>query len=219
MRDSENFIELPGEAGKVPEEAFDLFTALPGRFVILVDPVRQSHAGLILPDEVAAKTRPDAGTVIAVGPGVPLALGERILVRPYHGAWIEDVPLGGELRQVRLYGVTRPWHESALMAWRAEEWQPLADWVLLRREPNETTTSGIWQARPDSKPRRHDATVVRIGPGLRRSKTSSLAPGQHVLAENGPNAGLKFRFGELGDLELLKMHDEDGHLQIWSVVE
>ncbi|AIE86979.1 hypothetical protein OP10G_3611 [Fimbriimonas ginsengisoli Gsoil 348] len=92
--------------------------ALPGRVAVLMDEVAETFCGtgILTPGgKFEGKFRDDCGTVVASGVR-GLCPGERVLVKPYDGLWMEDtdaawVPKG---RQVRFYGVASEWWESVV---------------------------------------------------------------------------------------------------------
>jgi co-chaperonin GroES (HSP10) len=208
--------------------SFDLALAseavrpLPGRLAVAPDLPRFSSGGILLSDVAAIKERPDAGTVVAVGgprrlqsgewsDPIPLHPGERVLLRPCKGKWLRDFQTssGFSLPEIRFYGVTYPWSHEVLAVWRGEAWQPLSDWLIIRRESNESS-SGVLIANPASQPKRHRAMVVNSQPGL------GVLPGQEVLVDDHPNVGLAFCYGDLAGCEMVKMVDEDGYRQVWA---
>jgi len=54
-----------------------------------MDPPRQTKGEILIPETVGARLRADAGTIVSVGTGVDLEVGDRVLVRPYHGLWFD----------------------------------------------------------------------------------------------------------------------------------
>jgi co-chaperonin GroES (HSP10) len=106
-------------------------TALPGRVAVLMDEKPVSQGGILLPP--SGRLNPDTGTV--VGSGVDgLAIGSRVCVRPYDGAWFDNFQGSG--RQVRFYGVADDWWTSivAVLTDSDTAIMPTHDWCLIERE-------------------------------------------------------------------------------------
>lgn len=225
LRDSELFIELPEvEAASPALRAAPGLTPLPGCVVVQMDAERQSFGHLHLPDQVKGRTRPDAGVILAVGSPkqhqsgsfepVELMPGDRVLVRPYHGLWLEKFmdSQGNEYLDLRLYGVTRPWSQSILAQWVENRWIPTRGWFLIRRESNEASPGGVILSNPRSKPR---ATRARI---VATSDPERIPEGCHILCDSDSNASLELRFGNLKGFELLQEISDDGIQQIWAIL-
>ena len=123
LREGELVISMP-EPGPAP--IIDLAAArrailpAPGCLAVQVDPVREKHGGVLIPDTVGARLRADCGTVVAATPrgqGAGCRVqermpepGTRVLLRPYHGLWIEPfASIEGALQNVGscLYRPTR----------------------------------------------------------------------------------------------------------------
>lgn len=93
------------------DRASSVMRMLPGK--IAVEMHECEKKGLIyLP--VSNRLRPDVGTVIGVGRGIPLEVGDVVLCRPDDGQWHESFNYGGYEAKgtVRLFGIagTRPEH-------------------------------------------------------------------------------------------------------------
>ena len=198
---------------------------LPGRVVLQMDSERQRYGALTLPDQVKGRTRPDAGTVVAVGSPrklqggsydpVELMMGDRVLVRPYHGLWLDNFGAadGWRYHDLRLYGVTHHWSESIVAVFTQEAWQPTPGWLLIRRESNHQSAGGIHIAHSGSRPK---ATRARV---LATSDSERIPAESWILCDPDPNAGLQLRFGSLPGCEFLSEMSEDGMRQVWAVMD
>ncbi len=226
LRDSELFIEMP-EPDRAPCDPIlpQTIKPLPGRVVVQMDPPRQRYGSLCLPDEVKGRTRPDSGTVVAVGPPkrlqsgnhgpVELMIGDRVLVRPYHGLWLDDFLAadGWCYHDLRLYGVTHHWSESIVAVWAGDAWRPSLGWLLVRREPNHRSSGGIHLPRAGRLPKANRARVLATSNG------GHIPPDSWVLCDPDPNAGLQLRFGDLPGCEFISEISEDGMRQVWAVMD
>lgn len=209
-------------------QVFDLELAekaircLPGRLAVAPDKPREKYGSILLPDTTGQRERPDCGTVVSVGHGerhgleqnIPLWPGDRVLLRPCKGKWIEDFQSQSgdfELPEVRFYGVTSHWRHEVLAVWRGEAWQPLNDWVIVKRESNEES-NGILIANSGNKRKKNRAVVLNCQPGI-------IKPGDTVFLESNPNYGLGFAYGDLEGCEIVEQIDEDGIRRIWAILE
>ncbi len=192
MRNGELFIEMPHGEMLGFDDVMMLSGSLemmPGTIAICPANKREKLDMIYLPDRMAANTRPDSGTVIAVGDGVPLAIGDIVLYRPYHGKWIGDFEVDGKVfEQIRLYGVTKPWRQSIVAKKVGNDWKPVADWVIVERDDNLKVgeilihfDSGVNQS--------SFATVIDVGP-----ETDGVKPKDRIIINDEPNCGMRFRF-------------------------
>lgn len=175
-------IQLPASE-MVPvdfELARKYLAPMPGRTVVEMQPVdKETASGLVLSGSGRAerRLRPDVGTVLAAGAGVPLVAGDVVIVDYEHGKYIENAVFG-EYRaaeQVRMYGAAAeaggeplfvPWHESIWGLYMSEKElpvQPLHDWVLIEREDVQESVSGIILP-DDAKFRSSIGRVLAAGP-------------------------------------------------------
>lgn len=212
LREAELHIYLPVNTPQVDVTIGERFRCLPGRIAVAPDPERTTaRNGILVSGEASGRLRPDCGTVVSVGPEnyqgglclaakIPLEVGDRVLLRPYHGVWLLNP-------EVRLYGVSCHWSHSILAVLRGETWVPLNDWVLIKREER----SGIQIANPDNKRQQAKGTVILAG------AKASACTGETVLLDTHPNSFLRFKFG-LEGYELIKEIDDDGFRQIFSVI-
>lgn len=127
----------------IPKSWYGLYTALPGRFIAVMDDARNVSDGGILLTE-GAKYRPDVATVIAAGEGVGLNPGDVVVVRPYDGLRQYKENEAGSKLQLRFYGVGRasdydgseriPWYESALAVMEGDRLIPTHGAVTIKRK-------------------------------------------------------------------------------------
>lgn len=236
MRIGEQFIYLEGE----PQE-FDLdaaqraITPMPGVVIVAPDKPRETYGSLYLPQEASERERPDCGTVVCtgqarrlqsgeLGPSLPVYPGERVLLRPCKGKWLRDFQSSDgsfKLPEVRMYGIgtarNGAWRlEDELVAvYRGGMWQPLYDWVMIKRSPNDVSDSGILIANAGSKDRKSLATVVNINPNY----SYGARVGDTVIVDTHPNTALTFAYGDLDGVEILRQVSEDGFRQIYAIVD
>ena len=98
----------------IPERIPDFSPPLPamrapaGKVIVAIPFPPDSSRGILLPETVKGRLRPDCGIVVSVGAGTPLDInhGDIVLVRPYDGMWIEDSDIS-EHYQIRIYGQER----------------------------------------------------------------------------------------------------------------
>lgn len=225
MRNDELYIEFPLST-KPRKLAEDIITPLPGRIGVLMDTPRANYGELMLPDELAGRTRPDAGTVQCVWKSFedhngnfnecPIFPGEKVLVRPYHGLWCDY----GE-NQIRFYGVTTAWYNSIIARWseELEEWVPMPTWFMIKRKTNAVRDSGLLIPNADSKTKCIEAEVIL-------SSNSSIPEGATVLVDPHPNQGYRCRFqDDYAGCEFIQDFDYDGKVKgqraiqnIWAVL-
>lgn len=228
MRIGELTIYQEGEPQEFDLEAAQrVITCLPGRLAVAPDKQRETHGSILLPDTAAQAERPDCGTVVCVGPrrrlqngdlGTDCGLipGDRVLLRPCKGKWLRDFQSSDGsfgLPELRLYGVTYDWSHEILAVMRYREWMPLNDWLIVKRQSNEATDSGLLISNPGNKAKRHQATVISCQPGY------GVLPGQTVLVDAHPNVGLSFAHGGLEGFEMVKIVDEDSYRNVWAILD
>jgi co-chaperonin GroES (HSP10) len=214
IRERELFIEWAECKNPHSDEVIALasskVTALPGRVVVIMDPLRSTYGSLVIPETTGKRTRPDFGTVIASGVrGVNV--GMRVIVRPYKGAWVEDLIDG---HQVRFYGVGWSWEHCLIASVDEDGIHPFADWMLIDRPSNEVTDSGIYIALPGAKDQKDLVTVVSVGPWVR-----SINPGDKCYVASGPNDGVRIAFTNIDGNQFIKFVDEDGFKSVIAVLE
>ncbi|MEI8282368.1 MAG: hypothetical protein WCG75_08180 [Armatimonadota bacterium] len=117
----ENFVDIKSFVVPHPRNIIDKLAAqvqvLPGRVAVLCDPHVEQQAGiLVAPGKYKGSQDSDSGTVIASGVRT-LNVGDRVGFLPMHGLRCSSdefswVPEGAE---VRLYGVSCPYHESLVV--------------------------------------------------------------------------------------------------------
>lgn len=99
---------------------------LPGRAAVLMHK-GEKRGGIWMPP--SGRMNPDLGRLIDAGFD-DLKPGNEVVVKPYDGKWEDH---WHEDRQMRLYGVICPWHESILAQRLDNELLPTWDWVLVER--------------------------------------------------------------------------------------
>lgn len=113
------------------------------------------------------ETRPDSYTVAAVGDGVPLSPGDRVMIAPYAARRLRnlfDVP------DVVLVGREDPWGDITVLIYDFIEkvWEPLSNWVgvqvIAKKRGVETTRR----------------TFTNLGKVLVAGPDASVAPGEFV---------------------------------------
>lgn len=136
-----------GADGPDASHLYGKYTPLPGRTVVLVAPIREESNGIYIPETVGGRLRPDVGTVVAVGDGVGLQVGDTVAVRPYDGLWQGDLRFYGIARSADYDGTERVhWAESIPLVKR-EVWEP-TDGVLIRRNKKNTgveVSTELWE--------------------------------------------------------------------------
>lgn len=171
---------------------------LPGVVAVVMDKPEERKGSILLPDN-AAEDRPDSGTVLCAGPDTGFVHGEHVLVSPLAGIWFRNVVLYGyRFWEVRFYGIADldedlsirydPYDEIpvAVGGDTIEQLKPKGDWMLIKRDKNKTSQSGILL--PDkSHYRTHKATVVSVGP-----KCTECEPGDYVMY-HGPSIMIGFK--------------------------
>jgi co-chaperonin GroES (HSP10) len=188
-------IQLP--VGPLPSCAWSIAAAalspMPECAFVEMFPPTLSWGSLLLPDRVAGRLRPDAGTVLAVGSGLPdLAPGDQVLVMPYRGNWFEGFRVGDYAAegQVRVYGVASMNErehvaEDAYVSVRGKLGvlfpEAVGPWVFIRRDPVTASSGGVLLT-DDEQFRSGLATVVSAGcRALGPDGSSLLSRGDRVL--------------------------------------
>lgn len=104
---------------------------LPGRVAVLMHK-GEKRGGLYMPP--SGRLNPDVGYVYDTGTTY-LKEGSEVIVRGYHGMWMDDFEDG---RQLRLYGVICPWYESIVCVRTPLGFEPTYDWCLLKLDDAKT---------------------------------------------------------------------------------
>jgi hypothetical protein len=92
LREGELTVNLP--AHDAPDVdisgAQSAILCAPEAVAVQIDPPRVVQGDVLIPETVGERLRADSGTVVAVGTSVVgLKPGDRVLLRPYHGLWVE----------------------------------------------------------------------------------------------------------------------------------
>ncbi len=149
-------------SGASAEPVMPEMRCLPGKVAVSMLPKREEYGGLVLPDEVKGRLRPDVGVVCSVGApkmtqkGVPghtchLMRGDRVAVRAGSGLWDEDTWEGADMRffggghSGGVFHVTPWWDDIVLVQMgvaccrdtRIGEWLPTGDNLLVKRKRDE----------------------------------------------------------------------------------
>ncbi len=156
------------------------------------------------------RLRADCGTIVSRGTNTePLELGQRVLVRGYHGLWMDiETPSGYCLNDARFYGIGWP-IEFSVIALYDEVPIPLWDWLVIERDkPDLLVANERGRMLPTV------ATVHACGPD------SPVNPGDRVAISGNPEQSLTFSWdnGAMEGLEMVKSTDIDGKLQVWSIL-
>lgn len=137
---------------------------LPGRVAVLMHK-GEKRGGIFMPP--SGRLNPDVGYVY--DSGTELAVGSEVIVRGYHGMWMDDFEDG---RQLRLYGVVCPWYESIVCVRTPLGFEPTYDWVLLKMADTESSV-----ILPDNhKMSTQNGTIRAIG-----SRVAEVGPGDTVI--------------------------------------
>jgi co-chaperonin GroES (HSP10) len=162
---AEQTIQLPGRwAPDIDAEfASQFLSPKPGVVVVEQWPEPgESAGGVLIAGTEGSQWRlsPDAGTVLAAGPDVPLMPGDTVFFDHEHGKRISGFVAGDyeTEREVRIFGraaktngdtVIIPWEESILGEidvdgndLRDARLLPYGDWVLVRRDPLHDQSEG-----------------------------------------------------------------------------
>lgn len=229
MRIGELTIYQEGEPQEFDLEAAQRsITMLPGRIAVAPDKPRTQYESILLPEITSERERPDCGTVVAVGGNrilqsaetgadIPVRPGERVLLRPCKGKWVRDFQSSDGsfgLPEIRFYGVTWDLSHEIMAVHRGGSWQPLYDWLIIKRESNEESEGGVLIANPGNKTKRQRATVLNVNPNY----SYGVRVGDVVLVDDHPNTGLTFAYGDLADCEIVKQVDEDGWRTCFAIV-
>lgn len=205
MRPYELEVHLPGKVDPISPIPFEgLFDCAPGVFALALDAPETMRGGLELPSEVAERLRSDCGTVLAVGEGVDLPVGESVIVRPYSGYHLYDCEFknGVSLPRLAFYGLNSPWQSCVLAVYDGARWMPSEGWVALRSRIQEKV-NGIYVPNPGAKPRSTTGRVVRVA-----EDETNFGPGDTVLVSGTENDSYYFRFpwidGDLSELEWVR---------------
>lgn len=125
MADASNTLYL---CDKEPlSEGLPRLSCLPGRAAVLMHK-GEKRGGLYMP--ISGRLNPDAGILVDADIDGP-PVGSEVIVRPYSGKWVDGWHEG---RQLRLYGVSEPWHESIVASRTPVGIEPTWDWVLVKRQ-------------------------------------------------------------------------------------
>lgn len=236
MRIGELTIYQEGEPQEFDLEAAQCaITCLPGRVCVAPDKPRTSYGLIELPSIAAEKERPDCGTVVCVGMSrtaqsgdlhdpIPVSPGERVMLRPCKGKWLRDFQSSDgsfSIPEIRFYGLgtarNGAWRiEDEIMAvHRGGSWQPLFDWLVVKRRDNGITDSGLLIANPGSKEKRNTAEVLNVNPNY----SYGVRVGDTVVLDTHPNSSMNFAYGDLEDCEMIRQVSEDGHRQVHAILE
>ena len=200
MPDADNVLYL------CESEAPDLrglrsLSCLPGRAGVLMHRAA-TRGGVYMPG--SGRLNPDVGTLVYADIEGPIP-GAEVIVKPYSGLWVDDwhteeVPGEGPVkRQLRMYGVSEPWHESIVAVKTPLGIEPTWDWVLLERHdtPNYQLLPDRWRFAKDR------ATVRHLGP-----RCSLLPLNAGVIYKPDLNKkALTFAFGANPALILVREKD------------
>ncbi len=166
--DRPNTIQLPVQTYPKPNLTNDISMA-PKCAAVEMCPFAEKVGTILLPDRVGGRLRPDAGWVLAVGEGIDLEIGDVVLVMPYKGDRYQPFYAGYETEgEVRLYGISSPNEfthvkEGAYQGIRGKlvegKIEAIGHWVLIRRDPVETSVLGF-ELPDDDQFRSGKATVV-----------------------------------------------------------
>jgi co-chaperonin GroES (HSP10) len=161
---------------QIDATAFRGMFAPQGMVVVEMLPAAKEVGGILLPDVVADKYRPDVAIVLATGPDVSLPVGSMVAVRPYDGEWIEGFDAGGYAtkNQVRFVGRTAPlsgeldlipWDETIPLQFDGEDFDMIATGhnLIIRRDPVIAQESGF-ELSEGAQYRTGLAEVLSVGP-------------------------------------------------------
>jgi hypothetical protein len=161
-----------------------LFYPMPGCVVVQMGTYRTTLAFSMMEGPT-----PDYGMVLASGPGVPLAYGDRVFVHPAHGKHMAGVSIGGKTipGEVHYYGraagsggrpVKIAWWKSIPILW-AGEMKATGNNVIVDRGPVVRETEGGILLPDDARYRSTKGCVVSVGPEAAR-RYPDLKPGAVV---------------------------------------
>lgn len=236
MRIGELTIYQEGEPQEFDLEAAQrAITLMPGVCAVAPDKPRTQYASILLPETTSERERPDCGTVVTVGgprmlqsgdysQSIPVQPGERVLLRPCKGKWLRDFQSSDgsfSIPEIRFYGLgtarNGAWRiEDEIMAvHRGGSWQPLYDWLVVKRRDNGITDSGLLIANPGSKEKRNTAEVLNVNSNY----SYGVRVGDTVVLDTHPNSSMNFAYGDLEDCEMIRQVSEDGHRQVHAILE
>lgn len=180
--------------------------------------VAASSRGQVLLSENSDVDRPDAGTVIGVGPRpksgrypnggeYDIKPGDHVLVTRFSGIWFRNLTLDGlVLWEVRFYGIVdvdeytqegEDIMDNIVAVAEESGLRPTEDKILLRRDPSNSKTEGGVMLTASGEYRTQKATVVAVG-----STVTEVKPGDRVIY-HGPSqhVGLQGIHGIYPELE------------------
>lgn len=168
-------------------------------------------------DETVAGFESSVGVVLAVGEGVPLSAGQRVLVLDGDGCEFEDFRAGAYIAKgmVRMFGRVAPeeddtftapyqgyienlpWEESIVAIIEGNDVQPTGTNILIQKDPFEhKSRSGIFI--PDvGQERASTATIIECGPDCRET-----ANGNRIVYH--PEGEAAFFDSENPDLRIIR---------------